>query len=457
LCTGGGASDTAKAPSDKAFGVFTSNIFDLTPTDSKDKFTPLGRTHLSSPLNSGSTEPAFGSQSAHRGGNMKSRMLASITRMTLFAALTISVRLPAQEQPDNHRYGQEPKLVEFDAPRAGTVSSPACAPYCGTFANANNDLGAIVGYYTDAKVVPHGLLRTPSGRIISFDAPGAGLGAGLNEGTVAYSINDLGVIAGEFEDSRHVYHGFVRYPDDSYATFEAPDAGRGANQGTLVLSMNLEGATAGVYIDSSNVQHGFARSRNGEITSFDPAGSVYTMVCEETCLNLEGAITGYYSDASGVIHGFLRERDGNIMTFDAPGAVQLTLSASINIEGAIAGYYYDSKIVAHGFVRSRDGNFTTFEAPGAATGPVQGSAAFSINLLGAVAGEFLDASYASHGFARLPNGNFTMFDAPGAGTGASQGTRPSTSNMEGAVAGWWVDASNLNHGFVWIPGDWSLR
>jgi hypothetical protein len=77
---------------------------------------------------------------------MKSRILASITRMTVFAALTISIQLPAQEQPDNHRHDYEPELVEFDAPLAGTLSSPACAPYCGTFANANNDLGAIVGY-----------------------------------------------------------------------------------------------------------------------------------------------------------------------------------------------------------------------------------------------------------------------------------------------------------------------
>ncbi len=31
-----------------------------------------------------------------------------------------------------------------------------------------------------------------------FDAPGAGLGAGLDEGTVAYTLNDAGAVVGQF-------------------------------------------------------------------------------------------------------------------------------------------------------------------------------------------------------------------------------------------------------------------
>ena len=83
----------------------------------------------------------------------------------------------------------------------------------------------IVGGYTDKNVVPHGFLRSPDGHIISFDAPGAGLGKGLDQGTYAYSINDLGWIAGELQDSSFVYHGFVRLPDGSINVFDAPDAG----------------------------------------------------------------------------------------------------------------------------------------------------------------------------------------------------------------------------------------
>src|SRR5271169_3178033 len=95
--------------------------------------------------------------------NMKFRIITLVFSLCALAALTTSV--PS--------FGQE--LIEFDAPGAGTVSSPECAPYCGTIPNGINDLGVIVGYYTDANIVPHGFLRTPGGKIVSFDAPGAGL------------------------------------------------------------------------------------------------------------------------------------------------------------------------------------------------------------------------------------------------------------------------------------------
>ena len=68
----------------------------------------------------------------------------------------------------------QPKLTEFDASDAATVSSPGCAPNGGTCAFSNNDSGEIVGYYTDANVVPHAFIRKADGRFISFDAPGAG-------------------------------------------------------------------------------------------------------------------------------------------------------------------------------------------------------------------------------------------------------------------------------------------
>ena len=82
---------------------------------------------------------------------------------------------------------------------------------CGTTPLANNDLGDVVGTYTDAGMLQHGFLRDPNGYITSFDAPGAGIGPG--QGTVAYAINDAGVIAGAFQDANSVYHGFLRYPD----------------------------------------------------------------------------------------------------------------------------------------------------------------------------------------------------------------------------------------------------
>jgi hypothetical protein len=62
-------------------------------------------------------------------------------------------------------------MTEFDAPGAATVSSPACAWSCGTTPSGQDDLGDIVGSFTDVNVVAHGFLRHANGKIISFDAP----------------------------------------------------------------------------------------------------------------------------------------------------------------------------------------------------------------------------------------------------------------------------------------------
>lgn len=371
---------------------------------------------------------------------MKIRITGLIYSVCLFAALAISLQMPARAQStgDNHRG----KLVEFDAPLAGT------APGLGTQPLANSDLGVVVGGYEDANTVFHGFLRIPDGHLTSFDAPKAGSVAGANQGTVAYSINDLGVIAGAVVDSNTLAHGFVRFPGGSYSTFEAPEAGTAANQGTWAYNINLEGATAGIYVDGSNVQHGYVSSTRGRITGFDPTGSIYTMVCEETCLNAEGVATGFWEDAGFAIHGFIREPNGAIATVDAPGADGETISASINSEGTTTGYFIDSSGVAHGYVRTRGGEFTTIDAPGA-TGI--GTAAFSINALGTVTGEFFDANNVMHGFSRSAGGAYSTFDAPAGGTIAFQGTRPSTNNLEAAVTGWYVDGNNVYHGFVWAP------
>ncbi|MBV9199031.1 MAG: hypothetical protein JOY83_04710, partial [Alphaproteobacteria bacterium] len=209
--------------------------------------------------------------------------------------------------------------------------------------------GEIVGFYTDPNIVPHGFLRLPNGQIISFDAPGAGLGHGLNQGTAAYAINNLGEIAGQFQDPSYVYHGFIRYPNGSFTTFDAPDAGTEANPGmglfpgTFPYNINIRGTTAGNYIDANGVYHGFVRSPANKFTKVDPTGSVFTYICEETCLNLDGTVAGFYSNVAPFIqtHGFVRYPNGIITSFDPPApagsTTVFTEAASINTKGEIAG------------------------------------------------------------------------------------------------------------------------
>ena len=177
--------------------------------------------------------------------------------------------------------------------------------------------------------------------------------------------------------------------------------------------------------------------------SIDPPGSVFTVVCEETCLTLDGTVVGFYFDSSFIPHGFVRHANGTIITFDAPAPAGLsgTVAASINPKGVITGYSADSNFVYHGFVRRPDGSFTTFDDPKAGTAPpsppitYEGTASFSINLVGTTTGQYFDASNNAHGFERFPDGQFANFDAPHAALGSNAGTRPSTNNAQGEVAG----------------------
>jgi hypothetical protein len=109
-------------------------------------------------------------------------------------------------------------LTIFDAPWAGDTG-----PYQGTDFSYNfvpdgselaglNDLGAVAAMYADANNVYHGFLRSPDGKFTRFDAPGADLTPGDLNGTFPFAINDLGVIVGIYTDANYLPHGFIREP-----------------------------------------------------------------------------------------------------------------------------------------------------------------------------------------------------------------------------------------------------
>lgn len=385
---------------------------------------------------------------------------ARLARLALLGAMTTLLALSARAQQGFHSHA--PQLIVFEAPGATDKNVTLCDGYCGTQALAMNDKGTIVGFYTDDKVVPHAFIRSADGKYTSFEAPKAGIGAYLNQGTVPYSINERGEIVGQYEDASNVYYGFIRHPDGHFDVVDAPGADTTADSGhgTEILSNNDEGETAGIYVDAKGVEHSFFRTKEGVVTEIVPdKGAPYTGICEETCLNDAGTSVGSYFDSSFIERGFLRTRDGKITTFSAPGAGTSeytgTQVASISPEGDIAGYLVDNKGIVHSFVRHCDGTFSDdFEVPGADLAAGDGAAAFAINAFGATTGIYVDSSSVLHGFERSASGMvLAEFTAPKsvAGTGPGQGTRPSVNNIKGEVAGWTIDATGLLHGFLWIP------
>ena len=381
---------------------------------------------------------------------MKSRMLISITAITVLAAVAIPQQFAAQDNRDD----KQAKIVTFEAPQSGTGLGQ------GTRALGINPAGAITGFTRDAGNVRHGFLRARDGAFTMFDAPGAGTSPG--QGTRAYSINPGGAIAGWYSDASGVVHGYLRARDGSFTTFDVPGAGgagTGPYPGTLASFINPAGAITGLYTDTNYAAHGFVRAPDGTITTFDAPGAGTgsgegTFVETPTGgINPAGEITGDSCDAV-TCHGFLRTPDGTITSFDAPGADHTpgsgngTFGVGLTPNGEIEGVDVDVNGVLHGFVRSTAGTFTTYDAPGAGTGVGQGTLPESNNTPGAITGQFIDGNFVNHAFVRSNQGIFSTFDVPGMGTSAGQGTIPVANNNTGAIVGEAIDGGTVIHGFL---------
>jgi hypothetical protein len=256
-------------------------------------------------------------------------------------------------------------------PNACTTGDPDGCEGTGFF--AINDSGVIVGGYVDKNFVQHALLVEPNGKVVSYEAPGAGntpgnpnnispLGDYLYQGTniagISPGLNEWGAVTSGYLDKNNVYHGYLRSPNGTFVDFDAPGAGQGLAQGTIPIGLNDLGLITGFYLDGNNIYHGFL-GRPGAFTNFDAPGADTTDAfygTQPSSLNDFGTITGSYLDANSVWHGFLLGPDGKFTTIDAPeadltpGNFNGTFASSINLFGAITGTYYDVNSVAHGFV-----------------------------------------------------------------------------------------------------------
>jgi probable HAF family extracellular repeat protein len=100
--------------------------------------------------------------------------------------------------------------------------------------------------------------------------------------------------------------------------------------GTVAYSINDEGVVAGYFTDAKFVQHAFLRDEDGKFTTFDAPGAAYSTVAR--AINAQGLVAGYFSDSHGMARGFVRDKHGNFLTLGA-------LVTSLNARGGIAGYY----------------------------------------------------------------------------------------------------------------------
>ena len=242
-------------------------------------------------------------------------------------------------------------FTQIDAPDAGTGPFPQ-----GTFpseftAAGINPTGAITGFYVDASSAQHGFVRAPTGIIAEFDPTGSIF-------TNPNAINVGGAITGFYFDANFVGHGFLRAPDGTITSFDAPGADMtpGSGNGTFGVDLTPNGEIQGIYVDASGVLHGFVRAPDGTFSTFDApgAGTGPGQGTIPEVNNNSGAILGNYTDGSSVNHGFLLNQQGSFTLFDVPGtgtrAGQGTIPLGNNDPGAITGEYIDGGSVVHGFL-----------------------------------------------------------------------------------------------------------
>jgi hypothetical protein len=336
----------------------------------------------------------------------------------------------------------------FDAPGAGTGAGQ------GTTSWSINSTGDTAGVVVDSMGVPHGFLRIKTGSFVTFDAPNASQRA--DNGTTGRSVNDAGEVAGYFVAVTGVRRGFLRRKDGSFAVFDPL-----GSAGTVINSINAAGEVTGNYVINDQA-HGLLGKRDGTFTTFDPPGGFNTA---PEWIADNGDIAGYYEDQLGTLHGFIRHKDGSFVVVDAPGAVAAegkgTFPMSISDDGQIVGHYTaGQRGNDRGFIRRKDGTIENLDPPGSITddgvhADAEGyvlhavTAPLSINRLGDVTGYFDDVHGLVHGFVRRANGGFATFEFPGASSGSGLGTFPTSINNSGEVTGYYYTGSiGVAHGFI---------
>jgi hypothetical protein len=267
------------------------------------------------------------------------------------------------------------------------------------------------------------------GRYTTIDVPGA-------VSTTPESINDFGVIVGQYVDNSGNTHSYL----DRNGTFTTIDDPSAAPFSTYALSINDFGVIGGTYFDASGGEHGFIDRGNKFTTIDDPASVGGTIAV----MSNVGLIFGDYF-AGGEVHGFI-DRGNKFTTISAPGGVDGTSVSWVNDLGVITGTYNDRHDNPVSFV-DQGGTYTTISDPSA---PPFSTFNSDINDFGVVAGVYYDAGGVAHGFTEQ-NGRYTAINDPRAATKADapypQGTEAVAINNFGVIVGVYFDRSGNNHGF----------
>ena len=248
-----------------------------------------------------------------------------------------------------------------------------------------NHTGTIAGWFNDAPNSAHGCIWS-AGTFTQLDVPGANLGAA----TWALANNDAGAVVGFYNTPpvggpEPTTHGFI-YSGANFTSVDVPDA-----TSTITWGINNTGSVVGTYVDAQGIRNHSYLLNGGQYTTFDYPNAAST---EATGINDNGQIVGQYTDTAGRVHGYLLS-GGQFQSLDFPNAVA-TLPTKITLGGQIVGFYDTRNDTRHGFLLS-NGTYTSIDFPKAADTYIYG-----LNDLGEIVGRWDDSTGHVHGFYAVP-------------------------------------------------------
>lgn len=197
--------------------------------------------------------------------------------------------------------------------------------------NSNGDIVGWYSYYNGTNNVSQWFVKTAAGKFNLFTPPSD---PGFESSAMVYGINDQGQVVGNTRINTYS-QAFVMDTTTGEGTIfcypltPAGDCNVGLS-GTMAYGINNSGVIAGSYWGDDAVYHGYVRNPNGSIVPFDVNGKAYVYG-----INNKGEITGFGGNALP----FVRSADGNtITTITYPtGVIGPAFPSGINNSDVIVG------------------------------------------------------------------------------------------------------------------------
>jgi len=215
--------------------------------------------------------------------------------------------------------------------------------------NGPNEVGQIVGSYSDSSGVGHGFLFEALAQFSTIDYPGQ-LGGG------ASGINNSGQIVGTWIDSNHCSHGYL-YTGGSYISYDNPNA-ICAQGGTGFTGINDAGQISGIYYTNTGWQSFLYYKGKYYLVNYP--GATYT---NAGGINGDGMITGTASPGGGFVESPIPPSwTGAFSSFFDAAGVQ-TFGQGINNNGDVAGYYEVQYLDDFGLLYTNNVQLASFQYP----------------------------------------------------------------------------------------------